>query len=65
MKPKNLRDLYEYLWTPLHTAFSCLELGRANSSQFILPIFVFLVPQSVTLLDAIWDLSLGHGSEIL
>lgn len=43
------------IYGPLHTAFSSLELGRANSSQFILPIFVFLVLQSVTLLDAIWD----------
>ena len=43
------------IYGPLHISFSSLELGPANFSQFNLLIFVFLIPQSVTLLDAIWD----------
>lgn len=43
------------IYGPLHISFSSLELSPANFSQFNLLIFVFLIPQSVTLLDAIWD----------
>ena len=41
------------IYGPLHIAFSSLELGPTNFSQFILPIFIFLVPQSETPLDAV------------